>query len=162
MDAPSLAPCATGCADGSTDEGAADASPETAAQDAAPDGQSEAAPPAGSIRCGGGAYPTSWCIGATPLCCQGGTASAPTFTCVANASACSGYAIECANYDDCNGSEVCCRFMAHQVCDAPASCAPGELVCQTDMSDSCPAGYTCDVPFVGDAAASSPYLGCSQ
>lgn len=164
MDAPSLNPCATGCPDGSTDDGATDAAPDgpVVVRDAAPDAQSDAAPPAGSIRCGGGAYPTSWCIGATPLCCQGGTTSAPTFTCVANAAACTGYAIECANYNDCSGTEICCRFMLHQVCDVPANCPNSEIVCQTDMSDSCPTGYTCNVPFVGDAAAKSAYLGCSQ
>ncbi len=184
MDAPSLAPCAAGCPDGSADEGAPDAPEMDAGEaslsdvtvdvsadvssdgpvvhDAATEAQSDAAPPAGSIRCGGGAYPTSYCIGATPLCCQGGTVSAPTFTCVANAAACSGYAIECANYSDCSGTEICCRFMLHQVCDVVANCPNSEVVCQTNMSDSCPTGYTCDVPFVGDASASSAYLGCSQ
>jgi hypothetical protein len=185
LDAPSLAPCAGGCLDAAADEGtgvdagippeagagidaAADvtadshASSSDAASDGALEAQSDAAPPLGSIRCGGGAYPTSYCIGATPLCCQGGTGLAATFTCVASAAACNGYAIECANYNDCAGTEICCRFMQHQVCDVPANCPPGEIVCQTNMSDSCPTGYKCDVPFVGDAAASSAYLGCSQ
>ncbi len=157
MDAPSLAHCPGGCADGGTGEVDAEADSRVAPNDAAPDG----ALPDGSIRCGGGAYPTSWCVPGVQQCCQTQGASAAAFACVPSG-ACTGYAIECANYDDCTGTEICCRFVQHQVCDLPAKCPNGEVVCQTSMSDSCPAGYTCDVPFVGDAAASSAYLGCSQ
>jgi hypothetical protein len=179
MDAPSLAPpCVDGCAEGgvgdedgavtpgmdaSTDVGQ-EASPAdggtdspVALKDAAPDVEL----PDGSIRCGGGAYGTSWCVPGVQQCCQTGGTSAPAFACVTTGT-CTGYAIECANYDDCSGSEICCRFMQHQVCDVPANCPNSEIVCQTNMSDSCPSGYNCDVPFVGDAAAKSSYLGCSQ
>jgi hypothetical protein len=190
MDAPSLAPCADGCPDGALADGAdgavmpgpdgapeaeaaaADATPESsrldagadvdaeASTDAAPDVNPDQGTPVG-IRCGGGAFPTSWCdpAGSTPLCCQGGTPTAPTFTCVA-AGACTGYSIECANYNDCSGTDICCRFVAHQICDLPANCPNDELVCDSLTTDVCPTGKACDVPFVGDAAAQSPYLGC--
>lgn len=189
MDTPTLNPCADGCADGGLDEGtgddgsvtpgtdASDAAADTTAvdsgrapsdagadaqiapMDAAAEAQCETEAGVG-IRCGGGAFPTSWCNGCAPVCCQGGSASAPTFTCVASMAACSGYTIECANYNDCPGTQVCCRFMAHQVCDIPANCPNDELVCDSTTTDVCPSGWSCDVPFVGDAAAKSPYLGC--
>jgi hypothetical protein len=139
-------------------DGGVDAMAE-ASTDAALDVQT-GSPDAG-FKCGGGRFPTSWCDpqGATPICCQGGTASAPTFTCVANG-VCSGYAIECANYNDCSGTKVCCRFVAHQICDLAANCPNDELVCDSVTTDVCPTGTNCDVPFIGDAAAQSPYLGC--
>jgi hypothetical protein len=164
-------------AEASTDSGTADSSVDSAKEaspsDAAVDTHVtpvDAAPEAAScdpdaglcIRCGGGAYPESWCSGSSPVCCQGGSASAPTFTCVASMAACSGYTIECANYNDCSGTEICCRFMAHQVCDVPANCPNDELVCDSTTTDVCPPGWSCDSPFIGDAAASSPYLGCMQ
>jgi len=124
MDAPSLAtPCDGGCADGGLgDEDGATDSPVTP-KDAAPDVEL----PDGSIRCGGGSYPTSWCVPGVQQCCQTGGAAAPAFACVTTGT-CTGYAIECANYDDCAGMDICCRFMAHQVCDVPANCPNGEIV----------------------------------
>lgn len=189
IDAPTLNPCVNGCAEGgldegladsgttmpeaeaSTDAGAADSAKEASPVDAAVDtyvAPMDAAPEAAPcspeaglcIRCGGGAYPESWCTGSSPVCCQGGTASSPTFTCVASMSACSGYTITCANYNDCAGTDICCRFVAHQICDAPGNCPNNELVCDSTTTDVCPPGWSCDSPFIGDAAASSPYLGC--
>ncbi len=189
LDAPTLNPCASGCPDGGLDagtgddsampgpEGSTDASTVDSAKEGAPSDAAvdtfvapmDAAPEAAQceteagvgVRCGGGAFPTSWCNGCAPVCCQAGTASAPTFTCVASMAACSGYTIECANYNDCSGSNVCCRFMAHQICDVPANCPNNELVCDDASTQTCPNGpSSCDVPFVGDASASSPYLGC--
>jgi hypothetical protein len=139
-----------------TDAGAGvhDASADARA-DAAHDAGSDA--PSMGIRCGGGSTPESWCNPSTQVCCQGGTVDAPTFACVAQGS-CLGYNIACANYNDCNGNEVCCRFMAHQVCDT--TCPSNEIVCDQSTQDACNSGQKCDVPFVGDAAAASPYLGC--
>jgi hypothetical protein len=170
MDAPTLNPCVNGCSEGGLDEGTGDdstmpgpeASTDAGTVDSAKEGAQCETEAGVGVRCGGGAFPTSWCNGCAPVCCQGGSASAPTFTCVASMAACSGYTIECADYNDCSGSDVCCRFMAHQICDAPANCPNNELVCDNAAPQTCPNGpSTCDVPFVGDASASSPYLGCS-
>jgi hypothetical protein len=179
MNAPTLALVADGSIDDAEieagrDDGAPEAAADTgavgvdsgvhhdaSAGDAATDASHHDAGDAASvgIRCGGGSATESWCNPQTQVCCQGGTVSAPTFMCVASGT-CLGYNILCANYNDCNNSEICCRFVAHQICDAPTSCPNSEVVCDQATTDACNAGQKCDVPFVGDAAAASPYLGC--
>lgn len=153
MDAPSLARGAGQGPDGSSNEAGDDAGDETSV-DAASDAMEF------PVRCGGGGFPQSTCAGTTPVCCQGGTASAPTFACVTSEAACAGYAIKCQDENHCPGQQVCCHFMAHQICDDPMRCPGTDLVCDPEASDSCLVGQTCDFPFVGDAGATSPYLGC--
>jgi hypothetical protein len=169
LDPPTLDPCiALGCLDGST-------GPDSSAADAAPDGPTETdavvkdvgvdatdAGPETGVRCGGGAYPTTYCAGTTPTCCQTTTdAGVTTYGCVASETACTGYAIDCATYDDCAGNDICCHFSTHMVCDSVASCMNANVVCTTAMSDSCPSGWTCNVYFA-NAGVESPYMGCSQ
>ncbi len=158
LDAPTLDRCEGGCADA----GVQDAGGNEAAAEAGTDSGPACVTQTGvGVRCGGGAGPAQWCNGCAPLCCQGGTSAAPTFTCVADTSKCEGYAIECATYNDCNNSDICCRFMQHQVCDTASRCPTSEVVCDSTTKDACPTGTTCKVPLVGDAAATSPYLGCA-
>jgi hypothetical protein len=170
LDAPTLDPCvvdAAACAEGSapieTGPGEADAVANDVHADSAPEAGVDAGPDSG-IRCGGGTYPLTYCdpAGATPTCCQATTdAGVTTYGCVANDSACPGYAIDCATYDDCGGSDICCHFMAHMVCDSVASCPNADIVCTTAMTDSCPSGWNCNVYFANEGVE-SPYMGCSQ
>lgn len=178
LDAPTLNPCvvdAAACVDASSPvesspgEAATDAPGEAdaVAQDVGADAPREAGVEAGpdaGVRCGGGTYPLTYCdpAGATPTCCQTTTdAGVTTYGCVASDSACSGYAIDCATYNDCSGSDICCHFMAHMVCDSVASCPNADVVCTTSMSDSCPSGWNCNVYFANEGVE-SPYMGCSQ
>jgi hypothetical protein len=172
LDAPTLDPCAvdaSACIDGSTPGEAATDSPveaDAVALDVSADGREagvDAGPDSG-IRCGGGTYPLTYCdpAGATPTCCQTTTdAGVTTYGCVANDSACSGYAIDCATYNDCSGTEVCCHYMAHMVCDSLTSCPNANLVCTPAMTDSCPSGWSCSVYFSNEGVE-SPYMGCLQ
>jgi hypothetical protein len=77
---------------------------------------------------------------------------------VASESACSGYAIDCVNENDCNGTDVCCHYTSHTVC--AASCTSGaDITCLPGSTDDCPAGKKCSVAVTdGDAAA--PYYTC--
>lgn len=152
-------PAEAGPLDASThhDASTSDASTKDAGQDAAPDADSGLGPD-GDIRCGGGLAAEFWCNPSSQDCCQGGTVSAPTFMCVPKNS-CAGYTIQCADYNDCNGSDICCRFNAHQICSS--NCVTSEIVCDQATVDVC-SGGKCDVPFIGDAAAASPYLGCGN
>jgi hypothetical protein len=161
LDAPTLDPCAAGqCGDG-----AADAKPE-----AAPDAGPEAAPaclwdgavPAATgtgVRCGGGCAPVVFCTGASPVCCQTtDDAGVSAFACAASETACSGYAIDCVNENDCAGSDVCCHDIAHTIC--AGSCTSGEgIACLPGSSDDCPTGKTCSVRVENDDAA-APYYTC--
>lgn len=178
VDATELADVVTGGDDGSAEATAEAAAPDASASDAThpadatttdsgtpvpesgPDAPQDAAIDQGPIvglRCGGGSFPEVGCTGATPICCQTGSGSATQFGCVATEAACSGYPIVCADYNDCPGSDVCCHFNSHQVCSG--SCPNTQLVCSTALSDSCPTGWTCDIPWF-DGGAQSPYLGC--
>ncbi len=185
LDAPTLAPCASGCPDsgeaeaegggGSVDamtlDAASEAAPEAGAADGAPDaassGDASADAPADvaseqgpitGLRCGGGSFPEVGCSGATPVCCETDW-STMQFACVTSEAACGGYPITCADYNDCAGSDVCCHFGSHQVCAALANCPNNELVCSASTPDACPTGWVCDVPWF-DGGAQSPYLGC--
>jgi len=181
LDAPTLDPCAGGgCEDVTSDvapgEAAStqDAPPDVPSGDAAGDAHAEGstdaakeatgdgAPPDG-VRCGGGIYGTpSYCApgSATPTCCQTTTdAGVTTYGCVASEAACTGYAITCATYNDCSGSEICCHFSTHMICDAVSSCPNQDVVCDPTMSDSCPTGEKCTVYF-SNAGVEAPYQGC--
>jgi hypothetical protein len=162
LDAPTLDPCvvdAAACIDGSA---TVDSGPGEAATDAPRESGIDAGPDSG-IRCGGGTYPLTYCdpAGATPTCCQTTDAGVTSYGCVASDSACAGYAIDCATYDDCSGSNICCHSMAHMVCDSLASCPNADQVCTQAMSDSCPSGWSCNVYFANEGVE-SPYMGCSQ
>jgi len=172
LDPPTLDPCLDGgCIDGSTglDSSAGEATvdgpteADAVSSDVEVDAPRESGPDAG-IRCGGGTYPLTYCDpgGATPTCCQTTTdAGTTTYGCVASESACTGYAIDCATYDDCAGSDICCHFSTHMVCDSVAACPNADVVCDPSMTDSCPTGWTCKVYFA-NAGVESPYMGCSQ
>lgn len=175
MDAPTLDPCAQGgCVDavgvdaetgGGADTAVAVDAP--ADGDALTDGPHEAAcvdvgipdsGPAG-IRCGGGCYPMVYCTGSTPVCCEStDDAGTTTFACTATETACGGYAIKCLNENDCGGSDVCCHFSTHTVCDS--TCPNADLACIPGSVDDCPAGKACDVTLV-NAGVPSPYFGCA-
>jgi hypothetical protein len=141
-------------ADSPTTEGAADAPHETSAETG----------PENGVRCGGGSFgAATYCMpgSAAPTCCQTTTdAGVTTYGCVASETACSGYAITCATYNDCAGSEICCHYSTHMVCGS--SCLENtDVVCDPTLTDSCPTGYKCDVDFTNGNVL-SPYMGCSQ
>jgi hypothetical protein len=186
MDAPTLDPCVQGgCFDapgvdvvGGDVTVPVDAPPEAPLEAPADapvsDVQAEAPPEAaacvdaaipadagGNLRCGGGCWPVTFCTG-TQVCCESTSATGTTtFACVANESACNGYAIKCVNEDDCGGSDVCCRFLTHMVCDTAANCPNDQLGCIPGSPQDCPAGKACDVSVVlDDGGVTTPYLTC--
>lgn len=183
MEAPTLDPCAQGgCADAPvvdvgvetgdgtvTTDAPAEAPPGDVQADVQADAPHDGAacvdaaiPDAGTgVRCGGGCWPVTFCTG-TQVCCESTTgAGQTTFACVASESACNGYAIKCVNENDCGGSDVCCRFAAHMVCDNAANCPNPQLACIPGSSQDCPTGKACDVPLVlDDGGVTSPYFTC--
>ncbi len=188
LSAPTLNPCsnAGACTDGAppttledagsgpadatiavdASDGAAPGSPETSTPtDARPgpdaaDASADTGPIIG-IRCGGGSSPAMGC-NADPVCCLDVDASPATYTCETDAAACGGYPIECATYNDCPGSDVCCRFASAIKCVAENACSNDALVCDpSGSSDQCPSGWKCNVAFT-DGTYTLPYYGCSQ
>jgi hypothetical protein len=94
------------------------------------------------------------------VCCQATAVGATTFACTSKASGCAGYAIECANENDCPGSEVCCHYATGTVC--AASCTNGgDIACVPGSPDDCPAGETCN-RLVTNAGVSAPYYICGD
>jgi hypothetical protein len=113
----------------------------------------------GGLRCGGGCYPIVYCNNPTPVCCQTTNAGTTTFQCAA-ANACAGYPIECANENDCPGSEVCCHYSTHTVC--ATSCATdNNIACVPGSKFDCPAGETCD-RLVTNSGVAAPYFTCGD
>jgi hypothetical protein len=156
LDAPTLDPCTEHvCADAtSPDGGSSDGGAESAAcvwdGGVAFDGS--------GVRCGGGCYATTTCTGAAPVCCQTGSdAGMLAFACVANEGACAGYAVDCVNENDCNGSEVCCHYSTHTIC-ANSCTSNGATACLPSSADDCPTGWTCKPADAGG----SPYYTCQQ
>ncbi|HEY8089745.1 MAG TPA: hypothetical protein VIF09_17915 [Polyangiaceae bacterium] len=159
LDAPTLDPCAEQPCVDATGEAAAEATLPEAGGEAACVWDGGVAFVDGAVRCGGGCFAEVSCSGATPVCCltQAGS-GAVSYGCVASESACSGYAIDCVNENDCNGTDVCCHYTSHTVC--AASCTSGaDITCLPGSTDDCPAGKKCSVAVTdGDAAA--PYYTC--
>ncbi len=175
MNVPTLSACASGgCADGAappldaggdaTTPGDASSSPDgspssEAGGDAATDAAFPDTGPIVGVRCGGGSSPAFGC-NADPECCldlDGGA----SYSCVADASACGGYPILCASYNDCAGTDVCCHFNSAIKCEPQASCANNSLVCDpAGPSDQCPSGWKCSVAFT-TGSYTLPYYGCS-
>jgi hypothetical protein len=167
MDAPTLDPCAQGgCVDVETGEAAVSAdvldAPSEGRHDASSCADAELPESGTGVRCGGGCYPVVFCSGSTPVCCASTSgAGVPTFACTSSEAACSGYSIRCANENDCGGSEVCCHFNSHMVCDAPANCPNTDLACLPDSPQDCPTGKACDQQLTyGDGGPPSPYYLC--
>jgi len=181
LDPPTLDPCTTAgaCVDAAgdvtvdTSDGAA--SPDVvdagdARTEAGPDAPPEAAPAcvwdgavpdAGGtgVRCGGGCYPVVLCTGATPVCCQTTSdAGVTAFACASSETACGGYPIDCVNENDCLGTDVCCHYLAHMICDT-ACTSGGDIACLPASTDDCPTGKTCDVR-VSDEGVAAPYYTC--
>jgi hypothetical protein len=175
LDAPSLDPCATtGCPDGPTstlDASAtptADAAPDQATSTDAPldvlvpDAAKPDAAPGVGVRCGGGSYPTTWCSGGTPTCCESADdAGTVTFACVSSATACGGYPIGCANDNDCSGSNVCCHFNSGMKCEGITACANASLICDPSSPTDCATGWKC-VTSVVAGTVTLPYDICTQ
>jgi hypothetical protein len=172
LDAPTLDPCASGgCVDAPVQLDASDAAvvdvvdhPDVA-QEAESDGAScfaDAQYEAGTgVRCGGGCYPTVYCTGSTPICCQStDDLGATTFQCKASESACGGYSIDCVNENDCSGSEVCCHYSTHAVC-AGSCTSNSDIACLPGSTDDCPTGWKCVGPVDIEGVA-SPYYTCQQ
>jgi hypothetical protein len=181
MDAPTLDPCVAqgSCADaptgpdGTGHEAAVDAMQDVASQEALPPDanpqDADAAPvcldalpddAAAGVLCGGGCFPVTYCGGATPICCVStDDLGVTTLACTASETACAGYSIHCVNENDCGGSDVCCRFSAHMVCDAPANCPNQDLACVPGSPQDCPTAKQCDVPLVV-GGKTTPYFTC--
>jgi hypothetical protein len=177
LNAPTLAECADGCSDAATSgpdvtppgtdgAGAADGAVEAAAPDAGSNdgspvcGDAIAPDSAAGIFCGGGCFGSTYCTGATPVCCQTTTGGVTSYACAASEAACTGYPIACADDDDCGGNDICCHFSSKITCDSTASCPSTGLVCRPSVADDCPSGKACDVPAV-NAGVTSPYLLCA-
>jgi hypothetical protein len=177
LDAPTLDPCASGgCADG-TATGDGDVTlPKNdagvdAAEDAAAVDASDAQPvfddvvvtnDGNGVRCGS-ATADMYC--APPAICCLTNGAGPAYTCVADVSLCAGYPIECATYNDCAGTDVCCAYGSAMKCEPEntASCA-NLFVCDPTASPSqCQSGWTCTGTLVrSDAGVTIPYDVCVQ
>ena len=71
-------------------------------------------------------------------------AGLPAFACAGSPSACAGYPIACVNENDCAGTEVCCHYLTHMICDT--ACTVGaDIACIPGSADDCPTGKKCDV-----------------
>jgi hypothetical protein len=95
------------------------------------------------------------------VCCQTtDDAGAAVFACAGSASACSGYPITCVNENDCAGSDVCCHYLDHMICDT--ACVSNEdIACIPGSAQDCPTGKACTVRLEdGDAGVPVPYYAC--
>jgi hypothetical protein len=101
-----------------------------------------------------------YCGGGTPVCCQTtDDAGVAAFACTSSeGGACSGYAIECVNENDCSGSDVCCHYMAHMICDT-ACTSSADIACVPGSTQDCPTGKKCDVGLTDEGVA-APYYAC--
>jgi hypothetical protein len=172
MDAPTLDPCAQGgCLDVvevgvETGEGSTTVDATQDALDAPADHHDASAcldveiPDSGNgIRCGGGCFPVVFCTGSTPVCCQStDDAGVTTFACTSSETTCDGYPIRCVNENDCGGSDVCCHFQSHMICDTACTNAT-ELACIPGSPQDCPAGKACDVQVTAGGQP-LPYFLC--
>lgn len=163
LDAPTLDPCTVGgaCVDATADSGHVDAGPE-AAPEAAPACVWDGALPDASgtgVRCGGGCTPVVFCA-APQVCCQTiDDAGLAAFACASSPSACTGYPIACVNENDCAGSDVCCHYLAHMICDTACTNSM-DIACIPGSAQDCPTGKKCDVPVTGEDDAAVPYYVC--
>jgi hypothetical protein len=163
LDPPSLDPCASGgCADAADDAPAAEAASDAGADVGARDARSDA-PVVIGIRCGGGNYPETMCVGQTPMCCQTTTQGTTSYDCRATAAACDGgYPIACSSNADCMGNDVCCHYSSSIKCEPSSACANASLVCEPDgAADQCPTGWRCAATEVNQGVP-SPYYACMQ
>jgi hypothetical protein len=162
LDAPTLDPCAQQLCVDATSEASVEASLEATLPEAGEAGcvwDGGVGFIDGAVRCGGGCFAETACSGATPVCCQTQTGSGvATYGCVASEGACTGYAIDCVNENDCSGSDVCCHYTSHTVC--AQSCTSGaDIACLPGSVDDCPTGKKCSIP-VNDGDAAAPYYTC--
>jgi hypothetical protein len=181
MDAPTLDPCVSqgSCSDVTTGPDAPPLEAAEAMQDVTSEGvgPSDANPPydadaapvcldalpddaAAGVLCGGGCYPVSYCNGGTPICCVStDDLGVTTYACTASETACAGYSVHCINENDCGGTDVCCHFSSHMVCDSVANCPAQDLGCVPGSSQDCPTGKQCDVT-IDVAGKPTPYFTC--
>lgn len=178
LDAPTLDPCASGgCADGNAPTTDGNVAPPK--NDAGVDGADDAASDSSDaqpvfddvvvtddgngVRCGSAAAGT-YCV-PPAICCLSNAGGAPAYTCVAAVSLCAGYPIECATYNDCAGTDVCCAYGSAMKCEPEntASCAD-LFVCDPTASPSqCQSGWTCTGTLVrSDAGVTIPYDVCVE
>lgn len=178
LDAPTLDPCVNGgCVDANvptTEDGSIGPPLRDAA---APDGSDAVAPSedagifddvvvtddGNGVRCGSAAADT-YCV-PPAICCLSNGGSAPAYTCVAAVSLCTGYPIECATFNDCAGTDVCCAYGSAMKCEPENTASCTDLfVCDPTASPSqCQSGWTCTGTLVrSDAGVTIPYDVCVE